>query len=103
MKLLLDSHAFLWFVGGDDRLSVSARAAIEDAANLIYVSHATAWEVAIKLSLGKLSLSVPFQELFPGELLRSGIHELPMQFPHFSQVASLPMLHRDPFDRLLVA
>lgn len=66
MKLLLDSHALLWFCDGNASLSEPARAAIEDARNEKHVSHATAWEVAIKARLGKLKLAVPFEELFPG-------------------------------------
>ena len=65
MRLLLDSHAFLWFCEGNVSLTGSARAAIEDVGNEKYVSHATAWEVAIKASLGRLRLAIPYDELFP--------------------------------------
>jgi PIN domain nuclease of toxin-antitoxin system len=68
MKLLFDSHALLWFVGGNATLSAAARAAIEDNGNEKYVSHVTAWEVAIKASLGKLTLHVGYRDLFPGAI-----------------------------------
>jgi PIN domain nuclease of toxin-antitoxin system len=66
MRLLLDSHSFLWFCEGNLSLSPSARTAIEDSRNQVWVSHATAWELAIKISLKKLDLKVPYEELFPG-------------------------------------
>ena len=103
MRLLLDSHAFLWFVGGDASLSAAVRAAIEDEGNEKYVSHATAWEVAIKASLGKLKLHVPYHELFPDALLANGFRELAPNFRHFEELLTLPLHHRDPFDRLLIA
>ena len=71
MRLLLDSHALLWFCDGNAALSEPARAAIEDSGNETYVSHVTAWEVAVKASLGKLTLTVSYDDLFPGTLLTS--------------------------------
>lgn len=103
MKLLLDSHAFLWFVGGNSSLSATARVAIEEPSNQKFVSHATAWEAAIKISLGKLALAVPFEEVFPGAIVANGFQELSTSFSHFQQLIALPMHHRDPFDRLLIA
>ena len=103
MKLLLDSHALLWFCDGNASLSGPARAAIEDARNEKHVSHATAWEVAIKVRLGKLKLAVPFAELFPGALLTNGFRVLPPDFRHYQELLTLPFHHRNPFDRLLVA
>lgn len=103
MRLLLDSHALLWFCEGNAALSVSARAAIEDLGNEKYVSHVTAWEVAIKASLGKLKLAVPYDELFPGALLTNGFLALPPAFQHYRELLTLPFHHRDPFDRLLIA
>lgn len=103
MKLLLDSHALLWFCDGNASLSEPARAAIEDARNEKHVSHATAWEVAIKARLGKLKLAVPFEELFPGALLTNGFLVLTPDFRHYQELLTLPFHHRDPFDRLLVA
>lgn len=103
MRLLLDSHALLWFCEGNASLSGPARAAIEDPANEKLVSHATAWEVAIKISLGKLKLAVAYDELFPGALLANGFHTLALEFRHFRELLTLPFHHRDPFDRLLIA
>jgi PIN domain nuclease of toxin-antitoxin system len=103
MKLLLDTQALLWFVEGNAALSAAARAAIEDAANAKFVSHATAWEIAIKISLGKLKLAVPFEEFFPGVLLANGFEELALTFRHCQELLALPFHHRDPFDRMIVA
>jgi PIN domain nuclease of toxin-antitoxin system len=103
MRLLLDAHTLLWFWEGNPSLSRSARAAVEDPANQKHVSYVTAWEVAVKVSLGKLKLSVPYQDLFPGAVLANGFQVLPMDFSHFGKLLSLPFHHRDPFDRLLIA
>lgn len=103
MRLLLDSHAFLWFCEGSAFLSAAARAAIEDLDNEKYVSHASAWEVAIKASLGKLKLAAPFDELFPGAVVSNGFLTLPTDFRHCRELLTLPFHHRDPFDRLLIA
>ncbi len=103
MRLLLDSHALLWFCEGSPSLSATARDAIEDAQNEKLVSHATAWEIAIKLSLGKLKLAVPYEEFFPGTLLANGFRELPPDFRYYRELITMPLHHRDPFDRLLVA
>jgi PIN domain nuclease of toxin-antitoxin system len=103
MRLLLDTHALLWFCEGSADLSSAARSALEDQANERHVSHATAWEVAIKLSLGKLKLQVPYKELFPGVLAANGFATLHPDFRHYLALLELPFHHRDPFDRLLVA
>ncbi len=103
MRLLLDAHTLLWFCDGNASLSGPARAAIEDPANEKHVSLVTAWEVAIKVNLGKLKLTVPYEELFPGAILANGFQSLPTEFRHFQKLLSLPFHHRDPFDRLLVA
>ena len=103
MRLLLDTQALLWFCEGHASLSGTARAAIEDTTNEKFVSHATAWEVAIKMNLGKLKLTIPYEEFFPGALLANGFRELPPDFRHYRELLALPLHHRDPFDRLLVA
>ena len=103
MRLLLDSHTLLWFCEGNAGLSSSARAAIEAPGNKKYVSHATAWEIAIKASLGKLTLSIPYEDLFPGALLANGFLPLPQDFRHYRELLTLPFHHRDPFDRLIIA
>ena len=105
MRLLLDSHAFLWlwFCEGNPNLSAAARAAIEDAANQSFISHASAWEIAIKVSLNKLQLGVPYADLFPKAVAANGFKMLEPDLRHYEELLSLPMLHRDPFDRLLIA
>lgn len=103
MKLLLDTHAFLWFVGGNTRLSSAARSAIEDLTNVRLLSAASVWEIAIKVSLGKLSLNVPFSDLFPGQLGSNAIELLPVLPEHAAAIIGLPFHHRDPFDRMIVA
>jgi PIN domain nuclease of toxin-antitoxin system len=103
MRLLLDTHAFLWFVMGDGRLSSVARAAIEDDANEKFVSAGSAWEIAIKVSLGKLDLKTPYAALLPREIANNGFSYLTVEVSHTTLVASLPFHHRDPFDRLLIA
>ena len=103
MKLLLDAHALLWFCDGNAALSASARAAIEDPVNEKHVSRVTAWEVAIKVSLGKLKLAVPYDDLFPVAVASNGFQVLPLDFQHFRELLALPFHHRDPFDRLLIA
>lgn len=102
MKLLLDTHTLLWFLGGDPRLSAQARAAIEDLSNRRLFSIAGAWEVAIKVSLGKLSLTVPFEDLIPGQLDANYIELLQLRPEHIAKLIPLPLHHRDPFDRILV-
>ena len=106
MRLLLDSHAFIWFVSDDPRLSRQARGLIEDPGNQRLLSAASHWEMAIKTSLGKLTLTEPFDVLMPRELSTNHIALLPIELRHSIQVATLPFPpgnHRDPFDRLIVA
>ena len=103
MKLLLDTHAFLWFIMGDARLTAAARAAIEDEGNEKYVSAVSLWEIAVKVGLGKLHLSEPFEVLIPRELVRNGFLHLGIGVAHTAKLITLPFHHRDPFDRLLVA
>jgi len=103
VNLLLDTHALLWFDAGDAALSARAREVMEDPANQRYVSHVSAWEVAVKLSLRKLTLGVPYSDLFPGVILANGFAVLAPDFRHYLALLDLPLHHRDPFDRLLVA
>ena len=102
MKVLLDTHAFLWFQAGDRRLSRSARAAVEAADAELVVSAATVWEMAIKASLGRLRLSDPV-ERYIGEKVGQGYLVMPVSWEHAARVEQLPWHHRDPFDRLLLA
>jgi PIN domain nuclease of toxin-antitoxin system len=103
MKLLLDTHAFLWFIMGSSNMSPSARALIEDEASERFLSVASLWEIAIKLSIGKLTLSAPFDVLIPQQLGLNGIELLGIAIDHVTVVSTLPSHHRDPFDRLLIA
>ena len=103
MRLLLDTHAMLWFCEGSAALSTTARAALEDEGNERWVSHATAWEVAIKVSLRKLALQVPYEDLFSGVLAANGWRVLPQDIRHYRELLGMPLHHRDPFDRLLIA
>jgi len=103
MKLLLDTHAFLWFIMGSPNLIASARALIEDVASERFLSAASIWEMAIKLSTGKLTMSAPFDDLIPRQLDVNSIKLLGIEVGHAAVVSTLPFHHRDPFDRLLVA
>jgi PIN domain nuclease of toxin-antitoxin system len=102
VNLLLDTHTLLWFLSGDARLSIAARDAIEDLANTRLFSIASAWEIAIKASLGKLALTAPFSQLIPGQLRANGIELLPIRPEHVAPLLNLPYHHRDPFDRILI-
>lgn len=103
MKLLLDTHSFMWFVAADARLSKTAREAIEDAANEKFVSVASAWEIAIKHSLGKIILSEPYEIFMPRQIAINGFELLNITVEHTAVVAKLEPHHRDPVDRLLIA
>lgn len=99
MRLLVDTHAALWLLGEDERLSTHADELLTDATNEVLLSAAVVWEVSIKQSLGKLQ--VP--DGFARQLLDGGAIPLPISVEHAQAVRSLPPHHRDPFDRLLVA
>ena len=103
MRLLLDSHTIIWAVDDPARLSAAATAAILDPANERLVSAGTVWELAIKFGLGNLTLSLPYRQWMERAIadLQSAI--LPISVEHADVQAGLPMIHRDPFDRLLVA
>ena len=103
MKLLLDTQALIWFAADDRRLSVAARTAVEDAANEVFFSGASIWEMAIKASLGKLKLSMPLDNSFRTLLEKNGIDFLAVEFDHAAHVSTLPHYQGDPFDRLLIA
>lgn len=99
---LLDTHALIWFFNGDKQLSSVARAAIEKENVINYVSIVSIWEIAIKISLGKLELKAPFTEI-NNQLTSNNFIILPIQVEHALLVSNLPFYHRDPFDRLLIA
>lgn len=103
MKLLLDTHTLLWFIAGSPELSLSARNLIEEESNEKFVSIVSIWETAIKVSIGKMTLTASFNDLFPHQLQINGFELLPVKIEHTSVVTTLPFHHRDPFDRLLIA
>ncbi len=103
MNLLLDTHTFLWFTAGDSNLSQTARAAIEDENNNLYLSVASIWEIAIKVSIEKLELSEPFEVLIPDMLAENEIELLDISVNHAALITTMPFHHRDPFDRLIAA
>jgi PIN domain nuclease of toxin-antitoxin system len=102
MKLLLDTHLLLWAAGEPDRLSAEARSLIDNPENELLFSAASLWEVAIKRGLGRRDLKVDARLLRRG-LLDNGYGELPIISDHVVAIESLPTLHKDPFDRVLVA
>ncbi|SFL93326.1 type II toxin-antitoxin system VapC family toxin [Methylobacterium pseudosasicola] len=102
MSYLLDTHILLWAAAGSDRLTSAARRLIDDPANTHVFSAASLWEVAIKSGLGRNDFQVDAQRLRKG-LIDSGYVELPVTGAHAAAVAGLPPVHRDPFDRLLIA
>lgn len=103
MRVLLDTHAFLWWVADDPSLTAKARTVIADPENECLVSLASCWEMAIKLSLGKLSLSIPLERFVPEQMAANAFSPLEIGFRHVARVATMPFHHRDPFDRLLAA
>ena len=103
MKALLDTHAFIWWVTDDSRLSSTARGIIADESNVLFLSAASAWEIVIKVRLGKLNLPEPPETYIPSRLTMNRFESLPIQMVHALQVVNLPDFHRDPFDRIIIA
>jgi PIN domain nuclease of toxin-antitoxin system len=103
MKLLLDTQAWLWMISQSERLSREARARLFDPGTELYLSAASVWEIAIKSSIGKVRFPGPIGAYVPSALERSGVRSLAVDSRHALRTAELPMHHRDPFDRLLVA
>lgn len=103
MRILLDSHALLWWLSDDPRLSPVARASIADVSNTVLVSSATAWELSTKVRLGKLVDATGVIPRLPDVLRERGMTELPVTVTHAVAAGSLPGPHRDPFDRMLIA
>ena len=102
MANLLDTHTFIWFVEGDSRLSEKARKAIEKEGAENFVSIASLWEIAIKISLGKLELKTPFSRILE-ETVKNGFKLLPISFEDTLALTNLPFHHRDPFDRIIIS
>jgi PIN domain nuclease of toxin-antitoxin system len=103
VRLLLDTHAFLWWLDGSRKLSRRARAAIGSGKNECFVSVASGWEIAIKVSLGTLRIEGTLDRFLPEQLAANGFQALGIDLKHAAAVATLPFHHRDPFDRLLAA
>lgn len=99
---LLDTHAFLWFLSGDENISITARRTIEKSYKQNFVSIASLWEIAIKISLNKLSLNGNFSDL-ERLIHENGFKVLPMEFEDTFLITSLPFHHRDPFDRIIIS
>lgn len=103
MRILLDTHAFLWFITNDPQLSAAARAAIVEPSTGVLISPASYWEIAIKVSCGKYPLTIPFEAFVTRGIHDNGFAILPIELRHVAALTALPFHHRDPFDRLLVA
>ena len=100
---LLDTHAFIWYTTDSSRLTATGRSLIDNGENDILLSTASVWEMAIKHSIGRLTFSSPFIEFIKQQIAVNRIDILEITFDHIEVVASLPLHHRDPFDRLIIA
>jgi PIN domain nuclease of toxin-antitoxin system len=103
MRLLLDTHVFLWYITASPGLPASFRAAIQDPANDVFLSVASVWEAVIKYGLGKLPMPAPPADYLPRQRALHRVASLPIEEGALAHLAGLPSLHRDPFDRMLVA
>ena len=103
MKLLLDTHTLLWFALGDSQLSAQARGLIDDPAHDMWVSPASDWEIAIKIRLGKYTLPDRYEDFMQKAIAGNGFEVLPVEVKHTAVLTTLPLHHRDPFDRLIIA
>jgi PIN domain nuclease of toxin-antitoxin system len=102
MKLLLDTHIFLWYVSGDTKLSATVRDMIRDPANVVYLSVVSVWEAIVKYQLGKLPLPHPAAQYLPYQREQHQIASLRLDEASVARLETLPPLHRDPFDRMLI-
>ena len=102
MRLLIDTHILIWFLEGNNSLSKPHRGIIVDSQNEIFVSIASLWEIAIKISVGKLTLAQPLADVIQ-QISIENIEILPIKPKHILQVSVLPFHHRDPFDRIVIA
>lgn len=103
MKLLLDTHTFIWYVTNNPKLSTTAQQHINDGDNQILLSIASIWEMAIKHSLGKLTFKLPFEAFISEQLTVNDFDLLDIRVEHLNTVANLKLHHRDPFDRLIIS
>ncbi len=102
MKLLLDTHIFLWYISGDPQLSAAWRSVLDAPANMVYLSVVSIWEASIKYHLGKLPLPAPPEMYLPQQRRKHSIAALPLNENDIAALGTLPALHRDPFDRALI-
>jgi PIN domain nuclease of toxin-antitoxin system len=103
MKVLFDTHTFIWWITDSSRLSSTVRDIVSDGSNQLFFSAASGWEIAIKAQLGKLQLPNTPQQFIMEQLLVNSIESLPIQLSHALGIYNLPNHHKDPFDRMLVA
>jgi len=103
MKVLLDTHTFLWWITDDDRLSSTAREIITNGDNELFLSAATGWEISIKAQLGRIKLPKEPHSFIAEQLRLNSIQSLPIHMSHALHIYSLPNHHRDPFDRMIIA
>ena len=103
MKLLLDTHAFIWWDGDQSKLSAAALGACQSLANSLHLSLASVWELQIKMQLGKLALRLPLADVLRDQQQQNGMALEPVTLEDILALSALPTLHRDPFDRLIIA
>ena len=103
MKVLLDTHTFLWWITDDPKLSLRVRGIISDGENEIFISAVTGWEISIKAQIGRLKLPDEPQRFILEQLKINGMKSLPIEMRHALHVSTLPAYHQDPFDRILIA
>ena len=103
MKYLLDTHAFLWFVSDDNKLSPQAKSIIKDHNNEIYFSAASAWEISIKIRLGRLTMEEDLEPFIVAQLAENNFQTLSITILHSLYTSKLPEIHKDPFDRMIIA
>jgi PIN domain nuclease of toxin-antitoxin system len=102
MRILIDTHIFLWFINNDPQLSPTTKKLLESDVELL-LSVASLWEIAVKVSTGKMTLPKPFEIFIPEQLQQNEIAILPIEIDHVTYITTLAFHHRDPFDRLLIA
>ena len=103
MRALLDTHTFIWWANNDPSLTPNVKTVIGDKSNEIFLSAVSSWEMAIKISIGKLTLALPLNSFVLSQASQHQFKPLPITYDHTYQVETLPLHHKDPFDRLLIA
>ena len=102
MKLILDTHTFIWWANEPEKLSEKALTACQDNSNTLILSVVSVWEMQIKMQLGKLKISRPIEKLIKTQQQANGLQVLPIELAHLLSLSGLPSHHKDPFDRLLI-